>query len=73
MVAADAVCLATILVMNNLHEHYRLLLDLDDAWQVDSVDLRVAVQRADVWKSGWNTAASRLSILTVGRFGRKRT
>ena len=27
--------------MNQLHDHYRLLLGLDDAWQVDSVDLRL--------------------------------
>lgn len=37
-----------MLVMNNLHEHYRLLLGLDDAWQVDSVDLHVAEQRVEI-------------------------
>ncbi len=30
--------------MSQLKEHYRLLLGLDDAWQVDSVDLQLEEQ-----------------------------
>jgi transposase len=37
-----------MLGMSQLHEHYRLLLGLDEAWQVDSVDLRLAEQRVEI-------------------------
>ena len=34
----------TIVYMSQLSEHYRLLLGLDDAWRVDSVDLQLEEQ-----------------------------
>lgn len=37
-----------MLGMNQLHNHYRLLLGLDEAWQVDSVNLQLAEQRVEI-------------------------
>ncbi len=34
----------TMVGMSQLKEHYRMLLGLDDAWQVDSVDLQLEEQ-----------------------------
>jgi hypothetical protein len=34
----------TIVYMSQLSKHYRLLLGLDDAWRVDSVDLQLEQQ-----------------------------
>ena len=37
-----------MLGMNQLHDHYRLLLGLDEAWQVDSVNLQLDQQRVEI-------------------------
>ena len=34
--------------MSDLHDHYRLLLGLDDAWQVAAVDLALEENRVEI-------------------------